>query len=227
MAEKKRLRAVGFTLVETLVTTVVMVIVFALLAVIFGRAATIHQVVRRGGDAENLAVSLLNTMLYGPGIERSQGLVGTTRVYHPADDFFAGFNPDVFAVDDHLYLAFEPADPPGGPPVIYRLAVSPGEGMTLLRARNVPPGQAPDFENPAHFVDLKPPWAADQELEILPGSHFAFCSSLGSAGCEPAATADKIRYVLIHLEVKSAFQPVEETIVLRRFVRVRNVPPPF
>ena len=65
----------GFTLVEMLTTTVILVIVFALLAVIFGRATTIHKVVRSGGDAENFGIYLLNTITYGPGVTREEGLV--------------------------------------------------------------------------------------------------------------------------------------------------------
>lgn len=228
-------RRPGFTLVETLVTTVVMVIVFALLAVIFGRATTIHRVVRRGGDAENFGVYLLNTILYGPGIDREQGLVGAQSVYLPGiDTLFDSFQPSLgddrdwgditgaLESEHHLYLAFQPQDPAGADPVVFRLALTDGEPLTMMRAS----GTGYDFQDPGDFIDLMPAWARDEQLEIRPGSHFAFCRRLDSSGCEPAVSSpDEIRYVLIHLEIKSAFQPEEETVVLRRFVRVRNVLP--
>ncbi|MFH2068664.1 MAG: prepilin-type N-terminal cleavage/methylation domain-containing protein [Candidatus Omnitrophota bacterium] len=66
----------GFTLIEMLTTTAILVIVFGLLAIIFGRATNIHKVVRSGGDAENLGIYLMNTIVYGPGINREKGLVG-------------------------------------------------------------------------------------------------------------------------------------------------------
>ena len=75
----------GFTLIEMLTTSAILVIVFGLLTVLFTRATTIHKVVRSGGDAENLGIYLLNTMIYGPGINREEGLIGVPVFsFHPS-----------------------------------------------------------------------------------------------------------------------------------------------
>ena len=76
----------GFTLIEMLTTTAILVVVFGLLAIIFGRATTIHKIVRSGGDAENFGIYLINTIVYGPGINREKGLVGVQPFTLSLDD---------------------------------------------------------------------------------------------------------------------------------------------
>ncbi len=126
---------------ETLVTLVILVIVFALLAIIFGRVTTLHRVIRGGGSAEQLGAYWFNTILYGPGIDRHQGLVGAIEVSDPATT----------TTSDTLSFTT-----PEGNTVEYTIDEADGV-LSLLYGGSTGP-------------DLMPGWARDQQLELVEDS---------------------------------------------------------
>ena len=183
----------GFTLIEMLTTSAILVVVFGLLAVIFGRATNIHKIVRSGGDAENLGIYLINTMIYGPGINREKGLIGAQSV--------TALTGACSLTDLHFTNA-------NGEEVRYTLGNATGDSNTLCYGPlTFPPG-----------VDLKPTWATDRQLEVLPESGFYYYKSdliTDAAGSDTAAVG-------IKLVLKNTLQNIQKAVTLYRCVRVRN-----
>ena len=181
----------GFTLIEMLTTTAILVIVFGLLAIIFGRATTIHKVVRSGGDAENLGIYLINTIVYGPGINREKGLVGakpfTLNTTTQTDTL-------TFQGQDNQYVRY----------------VLDGSSVKFNTSADGTTWSTLD-------VDLKPTWATDRQLEVLPESGFYYYTSdlFEAAGFDTAAVG-------IKLVLKNTLQNIQEAVTLYRCVRVRN-----
>ena len=185
----------GFTLIEMLTTTAIMVIIFGLLAIIFGRATAVHKIVRSGGDAENFGIYLMNTMLYGPGTNREKGLIGTQSV--TAQTTYSA-----------AILQFTDTN---GNSVVYNFGnvASGNDNNTLCyESLTCPPG-----------VDLKPKWASDRGLEVLPESSFYYYSD--TAATQPTTTSP-ILAVGIKLVLKNTLQNISEAITLYRCVRIRN-----
>ena len=183
----------GFTLIEMLTTTAILVVVFGLLALIFGRATTIHKVVRSGGDAENFGIYLINTIVYGPGINREKGLVG-------AKPFTLSANTQTDT------LTFQGSD---GQYVRY-----------ILDGSSVKFNTSADGAIWPLPVDLKPTWATDRQLNVLlPGSGFYYYNA---AGIQEITLNNPIYTVEIILVLKNTLQNPQEAVTLSRRVRVRN-----
>ena len=176
----------GFTLIEMLTTTAIMVVIFGLLALIFGRATTIHKIVRSGGDAENFGIYLMNTIVYGPGISREKGLIGTQPFTYTELPLSS------------TVLQFKDAN---NNVVAYTLSTSTN---TLSYGT----------------VDLKPTWAKDRGMEVLPESGFYYYND--TVGTVPATGTDPVRVVGIKLMLKSTLQNIAEAVTLYRCVRIRN-----
>ena len=188
----------GFTLIEMLTTTAILVIVFGLLAIIFGRATNIHKIVRSGGDAENLGIYLINTIIYGPGIERGKGLVGAKPFICELDTS----SSDATCPDT---LTFRGND---GQPVRYILD-----------------GDSMKYQAGGGYVDLKPTWATDRQLEVVrptPGLNGSKFYYYGADGITETADGLPVYYVGISLVLKNTLQNLEEAVTLYRCVRVRN-----
>lgn len=184
----------GFTLIEMLTTTIILVLVFALLAIIFARATNIHKIVRSGGDAENFGIYIVNTIVYGPGINREKGL--------------AGVNPFLLSASTTAdTLTFQGQD---GQYVHYfldgtsvRFYTSP-DGVTL---------------SPPLGIDLRPTWAADRQLEVLPESEFIYYRADGT---QETTIGNPVYAVEIKLILKTTLQNPQEAITLFQRVRIRN-----
>ncbi|MFH1903453.1 MAG: prepilin-type N-terminal cleavage/methylation domain-containing protein, partial [Candidatus Omnitrophota bacterium] len=190
----------GFTLIEMLTTTAILVIVFGLLAIIFGRATAIHKIVRSGGDAENFGIYLINTITYGPGINRGKGLVGA----RPFNSNLVTTATDATCSDT---LTFQGSD---GQYVRYIL-----DGSSVKY-----------WNGGTDYVDLKPTWATDRQLEVIrldaSGnrlSEFLYYDT----GLNPIfSTGVPVGYVGIKLMLKNTLQNIQEAVTLYRCVRVRN-----
>lgn len=186
----------GFTLVEMLVTTVIMVIVFGLLALIFGRATTIHKVVRSGGDAENFGIYLLNTIIYGLGTNREKGLLGAQT--------------GSFASSTNAILQFNDAN---GNIVKYTLEDVAGDPKTLTYAPNV------DLK-PTWAKDRGLEVSRDPDASSNPISEFLYYDT-GLGEITPS-TNSNVGYVGIKLTLKNTLLNTQEAVTLYRCVRVRN-----
>jgi len=215
----------GFTLIEMLTTTAIMVIIFGLLTILFGRATTIHRTIRGGGDAENYGIYLLNTVLYGPGINWDEGLIGCRRTIHPELSEFAvrfnGLDPTVEIPASkksgpYYYLGFQTA---GGKNVLYRMAIA---NTTFAYSMYRDKGAPYDFDPAgvtANYFDLKPNWAKDRQLELLEGSGFYYYGKY----LNELTAADTPYYVGVKLMLKNTTQNIQEAVTLYRCVRVRNI----
>ncbi|MFA5393055.1 MAG: prepilin-type N-terminal cleavage/methylation domain-containing protein [Candidatus Ratteibacteria bacterium] len=229
----------GFTLIEMLTTTAIMVIVFGLLALIFGRATTIHKVVRSGGDAENFGIYLINTIIYGPGTNREEGLIGVENVIHPENSFdatFTGLDPTVASeaginyppinppdqrfCGPYLYLGFKTKG--SAKNILYRMAIANTTTAYSIYRDN---GVNYDFADiGANYFDLKPTWAKDRQLQVLNTSGFYYYKIDASGNPQPITDAinDPIYFVGIKLVLKSILQNTQEAVTLYRCVRIRN-----
>ena len=190
----------GFTLIEMLTTTAILVVVFALLAIIFARATNIHKIVRSGGDAENLGVYLINTIVYGPGIDREKGLSGAQSV----TSLTGGCSPTVlyFIDKNNQEVQYTLGD------AVNTLGVTIDGNTLCYGPLTCPPG-----------VDLKPSWAVDRQLEVLlPESKFSYYKDDFVTDADGSDTAA----VGIKLVIKNTLQNIEEAVTLYRCVRVRN-----
>ena len=189
----------GFTLIEMLTTTAILVVVFGLLAIIFGLATSIHKIVRSGVDAENFGIYLINTIVYGPVINREKVLVGV--------------QPFVLGTSPADTLTFQGSD---GQLVRYVLN---GSSVTFSTS---PDGGA-TWSLPVY---LKPTWATDRQLEVIrnldasghPLSEFLYYDT----GLTNPITTGVPSYVGIKLTLKSTLQNIQEAVTLYRCVRVRN-----
>lgn len=200
----------GFTLIEMLVTTIILVIVFGLLAVIFSRATVIHKVVRSGGDSENLGIYLMNTITYGHGINREESLIGS----RPFPVILPNYTASSTFTDSDLQFTDT-----NGRTVRYVLT----DG-TLKHA--------PDPSNLNNFVDLKPTWAKDRQLNVLTDrdtttkhllySEFSYYDTTLIRMVNPPATAQYPGYVGIKLVLLNTLQNTQEAVTLYQCVRIRN-----
>ena len=186
-------------MIEMLTTTAILVIVFGVLAIIFGRATNIHKVVRSGGDAENFGIYLINTIVYGPGINREKGLVGAKSV----TALTGACSPTVlyFLDKDNQEVQYTLGD------AVDALGTVVSSNTLCYGPLTCPPG-----------VDLKPSWAVDRRLEVLPESGFYYYRYdliTDAAGSDTAAVG-------IKLVLKNTLQNIEEAVTLYRLVRVRN-----
>ena len=182
----KKMDKKGFTLIEMLTTTAILVVVFALLAIIFGRATSIHRIVRSGGDAENLGIYLINTITYGPGVNREKGLISAKPL-----SLNANTKTDT--------LTFQDSD-----------------GQSV---RYIMDGSSVKYQVGTIYVDLKPSWATDRQLEIVPGSGFYYYNAVGA---EETTLGNPIYAVGVRLVLKNTLQNIQEAVTLYRYVRVRN-----
>ena len=194
----------GFTLVEMLTACAIMVLVCALLAVIFRRASTIHRVVRGGGDATNFGMYLMNTIVYGPGNNREEGLICAKP-----------FNLNANTTTDTLSFPSKNGDLN----ITYYYISGAGKG-SIGYAKMIPPVNNLGF-------DLKPTWARDKTLEVLsdPSSYSHFYYYNDPAGTTPATSTppyDKVYAVGIKLVLKNTVQATQEATNLYRCVRLRN-----
>lgn len=230
MSGKKRRAAAGFTLLEMLTTAAILAIVFGLLAIIFSRATTLHRVVRSGGDAENFGIYLANTILYGPGASWEQGLLAAAEVVNPAAALPGGLSVAPYAPSSYgsspynpnPYLIFRTMS---GDYLIYKLN---DEGVTLLRAR----GLALDENDSTTFIDLKPGWAADRQLDLLfdknnltstiSSGFYYYTQDASGAPVAITSALDRIYYVRMRFVLRNILQADQEAIVIERWVRIRN-----
>jgi len=180
----------GFTLIEMLTTTAILVIIFGLLTVLFTRATTIHKVVRSGGDAENFGIYLLNTIIYGPGANREEGLIAA-----PA-----------FSYSDSTTKATE-------------LSFTTRTGKTV---RYLIADGTLKYGPSGSEVDLKPSWARDRQLDVLPTESGFFYYKDGAGTVPATANGENIYSLRVKLVLKSVFQAEQEKVVLERLVRIRN-----
>ena len=192
----------GFTLVEMLTACAIMVLVCALLAVIFRRASTIHRVVRGGGDATNFGMYLMNTIVYGPGNNREEGLICAKP-----------FPLNANTTTDTLNFQSKNGDLN----VTYYYISGAGKG-SIGYAKIPPPVNNLGF-------DLKPTWAKDKTLEVFReslSSDTTFYYYNNSAGTVLASGGDTVYAVGIKLVLKNTVQATQEATNLYRFVRLRN-----
>ncbi len=216
----------GFTLLETMIACGIMVMAFAILAVIFGRAYTISKTIKRGSNNQRWGASLMNTILYGPGKTATEGLIAAYRVYHPdtppapADDTTTTIFPN--AIDKPHCLSFYT---PNGA-VIYELVSAAQSLYRNINAGDTDGAYNPTASSPYKYFDLKPTYAKDGKLEIyykpsdLPhSSGFYFYKEDNT----PAATTSEIKRVGIKLVIKNTFQDINQAIVLYQNVRIRNL----
>ena len=182
----------GFTLIEMLTTTAILVIVFGLLAIIFGRATNIHKVVRSGGDAENFGIYLLNTIVYGPGINREKGLVGVQPFALSTDDT---------TVDTLTFIGQD------GIEVQYSLK----ESSLYFGSVDLKPTWATDRQLDVIRLD-----ASGNRL-----SEFLYYDTGLNPISLPSFTG-YVGYVGVKLVLKNTLQNIQEAVTLYRCVRVRN-----
>ncbi|MDO9574104.1 MAG: hypothetical protein Q7I94_03830, partial [Candidatus Contubernalis sp.] len=138
-----------------------------------------------GGDAENFGIYLINTIVYGPGINREKGLVGIKPFTLSTDDT---------TVDTLTFIG--------------------QDGIEVQYSLN---------ENSLYsgLVDLKPTWATDRQLEVLPDSGFYYYKDLDGTQTATLDT-DPVYVVGIKLVLKNTLQSIQEAVTLYRCVRVRN-----
>ncbi|MFH0795752.1 MAG: prepilin-type N-terminal cleavage/methylation domain-containing protein [Candidatus Omnitrophota bacterium] len=192
----------GFTLVEMLTASAIMVFIFSLLAIIFGRATTIHKLVRGGGDATNFGMYLMNTIVYGPGNNREEGLICAKPF-----TLNANTTPDT--------LIFQSKN--GDLNITYYYISGAGNG-SIGYAKIIPPINNSGF-------DLKPGWASDKRLEVFRESISAdtnFYYYKNPEGTVLASGGDTVYAVGIKLVLKNTLQTMHEAINLYRCVRLRN-----
>jgi prepilin-type N-terminal cleavage/methylation domain-containing protein len=188
----------GFTLIEMLTTTAIMVIVFGLLALIFGRATTIHKVVRSGGDAENFGIYLINTISYGPGTSREEGLIGAQT--------------GSFASSTNNNLQFYDTN---GNVVTYTLGDVTGDLNTLTY------GSVPVDLKPTWAKDKGLGVSRELDVSGNPLSEFLYYDTSLTQIPTPSTNIN-VGYVGIKLTLKSILQNAQEAVTLYRCVRIRN-----
>ena len=203
----------GLTLVEMLVACAIMVIVFALIAVIFGRAYTISSAIKRGSKAERWGVSLMNTILYGAGRTNLEGLIAANRIYNTTDTkcYFP-------KCDESRCLSFYT---PNGA-IIYELASTAQSLYRNIKAGDTGADYDPTYIPPPYpykYFDLKPTYAKEGKLEICDSSGFYFYDESNN----PVTDTEHIKRVGIRLVVKSALQSLNQAIILYQNVRIRNL----
>ena len=210
----------GFTLLETIIACGIMVMAFTILAIIFGRAYTISKTIKRGSKNQRWGAYLMNTILYGPGAKTAtEGLIAAYRVYHPNDP---GEYPAAYPTDSSnpsRYLCF--STPDKKQPIIYELLSA---ADTLYRNKGAGFDYDPNDSNKC--FDLKPTYAREGKLELLPRDHPSHPSGFyfyKEDGYTKANNTSEIKRVGIKLVIKNAFQELNQAIVLYQNVRIRNL----
>ena len=201
----------GFTLLETIIACGIMVVAFAMLAVIFGKAYDITGSIKRGSKNERWGAYLMNTILYGPGKTATEGLIAATRVYSSTD--IATFFPN--CIDSSRCLSFYT---PNGA-IIYELA-STAHSLyrnTIAYLANPPYNYSPSTH--VNCFDLKPTYAKEGKMELCDSSGFYFYKEDNTQ----AANTSEIKRVGIKLVIKNALQNLNNAIILYQNVRIRNL----
>ncbi|MFH0797011.1 MAG: type II secretion system protein [Candidatus Omnitrophota bacterium] len=203
----------GFTLLELLVTCAILVIMFGLLAIIFGRVSTVRQAIVNSGNAENLAVYLTNTILYGPTVDE----VGYGLMNAKADG--------IISVNDTTTVDSE---------VIFKVLDATGTEREVkfdfTPASPVPSNTLTgkwDVIDTGAEKDLRPSWAQEKGLEIYYdiGSGSPYTSGFWCYQKDRstlATSASDIAWVAIRVTVKSQGQAPENGVSVWRWVWLKN-----
>ena len=228
VADASRNDKQGFTLLETIIACSIMVMAFAILAVIFGRAYTISKTIKRGSKNQRWGAYLMNTILYGPGAKTStEGLIAATKICYSDDSggdypFTAASSHDNAYPNPSRFLCFYS---PNGP-IIYELVTID----SLYRNKVV--SYLPTYDSSAdpptgNYFDLKPTYAKEGKLKLVSETDPSSANSSGfyfyKENNERANNTSEIKRVGIKLVIKNAFQELNQAIVLYQNVRIRNL----
>jgi len=199
----------GFTLLETIIACGIMVVAFAMLAVIFGKAYDITGSIKRGSKNERWGAYLMNTILYGPGKTSAEGLIAAYRVYD-----LANTNAITTAYDTTSphFLCFSTSEKK---PIIYEII----DAAYSLYRNKVAGDTDYNPNDPTKYFDLKPTYAKEGKLEMCNSSGFYFYDEKNN----PVTQTKDIKRVGIKLVIKNALQNLNNAIILYQNVRIRNL----
>ena len=197
----------GFTLLETIIACGIMVVAFAMLAVIFGKAYDITGSIKRGSKSERWGAYLMNTILYGPGKTSAEGLIAAYRVYDLANTNSIGY-----ATTSPHFLCFSTSEKK---PIIYEII----DAAYSLYRNKVAGDTDYNPNDPTKYFDLKPTYAKEGKLEMCNSSGFYFYDEKNN----PVTQTKDIKRVGIKLVIKNALQNLNNAIILYQNVRIRNL----
>jgi len=210
----------GFTLVEILVTCTILVIAFALMAIIFGKVMTVRNAIHSSSNAENLAAYLMDTILYGPAVRDAGGIVNyglLNTTQNSITDSLAS-QPSATAT----FTVANSVTPPAEINIVFNFNPGVLYGNTLT-------GTWDNAINPLDPRDLRPSWAIDKRLQVYYNAADAAHTSgfwfyMGDDST-PASNPSTIRWVAIRITVITEGQQSNEGATIWRYVRLKNQPP--
>jgi len=189
-----------------------MVVAFAMLAVIFGKAYDITGSIKRGSKNERWGAYLMNTILYGPGKTSAEGLIAAYRVYDLTDT-----NAITTAYDTTSphFLCFSTSEKK---PIIYEI-ISAAHSLYRNKTAGDTDYSPIAIPPPYKYFDLKPTYAKEGKMELCDSSGFYFYKEDNTQ----AANTSEIKRVGIKLVIKNALQNLNNAIILYQNVRIRNL----
>ncbi|MCK4326377.1 hypothetical protein KAU86_05205 [bacterium] len=205
---EKRLKSLGgFTLVEVVVSSLILVVAMTLIGVLFGKAGKIRLAVTAENDIQIVANQMMDTIITGAGTPL-QGLMSATKIY------------DIDTSSSPKYVTFGNCDGVGR---YVRFDISSAAAANSLYSVVVPMTSPEPSASGTDDIDF------NDKVDLESGSQFTFYDwkedEIDSSYTPPPGKSneDCVAKVMVCLVAKSNLAAISRTITLYNSVKARNI----
>lgn len=195
----------GFTLVEIVVSGLILVVAITLIGVLFGKAGRIRTAVTAENDIQTAANQMMDTILYGAG-SPLEGLLSATEIYQIDT-----------AYDPPRYIAFGNGTSSSNNYVRFDINLL-ATGETLYKNTASISGSIPGPWGTS-ILDFGTNLDLNDKVDLQSGSGF-YC--YGSDEVSTTAPSE-VAKVMVCLVARSSLAAISRTITLYNSVKIRNL----